>query len=97
MGPAIGNWHAKIQTRVSNTAVMLGQIKFIKMTGLSGIMNKRIQQLRDDEIEASKKARWLNVMMYSTCKWHRLDNPALNPTLISTQSPSPLHGLQSSC
>lgn len=68
----MGNWHAKTQARVSATAGMLSQMKFIKMTGLAGVMTRHIQRLREAEIEASKKARWLNTLMYATCKLQAL-------------------------
>ncbi|KAK1754461.1 P-loop containing nucleoside triphosphate hydrolase protein [Echria macrotheca] len=46
-------WMDKIQSRVAATASMLGVMKAVKMTGLTGRLGKRIGDLREDEIKAS--------------------------------------------
>jgi hypothetical protein len=57
MGPARVAWNAKVQKRVSTTSSVLGQIKAVKMMGLSTRVNQLVQSLRVEEIESSKAFR----------------------------------------
>ncbi|GAW18308.1 hypothetical protein ANO14919_077830 [Xylariales sp. No.14919] len=50
-------WLEAIQTRINFTSEILGSMKNVKMLGLTGHMFNLIQNLRDDEIEKSKKYR----------------------------------------
>lgn len=59
IGPAAMAWNQAIQTRVAQTAGLLGQMKGVKMLGLERIIENFINSLRDDEIVASKKQRLL--------------------------------------
>ncbi|KAK0732544.1 putative ABC multidrug transporter [Apiosordaria backusii] len=52
-------WNQGVQSRVSSTSSMLGQMKGLKMTGLSGFFSSRISCLRQSEIGLSKKYRLL--------------------------------------
>ncbi|KAK4063525.1 uncharacterized protein Triagg1_9402 [Trichoderma aggressivum f. europaeum] len=55
--PAQRAWNEAIQTRVSVTSSMLGQIKGIKMMGRSDYMAQTIQSFRGFELDMSKKLR----------------------------------------
>ncbi|KAL7928726.1 putative ABC multidrug transporter [Trichoderma chlorosporum] len=55
--PAQRAWNEAIQTRVSVTSSMLGQIKGIKMLGLSDYMTQTIQNFRIFELSMSQKFR----------------------------------------
>lgn len=70
MVPARKAWNQKVQTRVATTSDVLGQIKSIKMSGLSPAISKRIQGLRVVELMYSKRLRRLIVVMHSTGKSH---------------------------
>lgn len=61
MEPATIAWNAAVQTRVGHVSEMLGQIKGIKMMGLTPHFHTLIHQLRLDEIKVSEKLRWLIV------------------------------------
>ena len=63
MGPAKRAWNQGVQVRVSATSSMLGQMKGIKMTGLSSFFSRHIQNLRDGEIAMSKTFRVVLIMM----------------------------------
>ncbi|KAF9878698.1 ABC multidrug transporter [Colletotrichum karsti] len=60
-------WIEKIQKRLQATTTMLGEMKAVKMLGLSQVMSNNIQNLRGDEIETSKTFRKLLVatLLYS--------------------------------
>ncbi|KAH7165351.1 ABC transporter [Dactylonectria macrodidyma] len=52
-------WIEKVQERIRITTTMLGDMKAVKMLGLTSIMSTVIQKLRRDEIETSKGFRKL--------------------------------------
>ncbi|KXH40133.1 ABC transporter, partial [Colletotrichum salicis] len=54
-------WIEKIQERLRVTATVLGDMKAVKMLGLTNVMSTTIQRLRTDEIDTSKSFRKLLV------------------------------------
>ncbi|KDN69811.1 putative ABC transporter [Colletotrichum sublineola] len=54
-------WIEKIQERLRVTTAMLGEMKAVKMLGLTDVMSTTIQRLRTDEINTSKSFRRLLV------------------------------------
>ena len=56
-------WNQGVQERVSATSSMLGQIKGIKMMGLSPFFSDHIQGLRQKEINLSLKFRYIIVLL----------------------------------
>ncbi|KAJ5939096.1 ABC transporter [Penicillium verhagenii] len=50
-------WIERVQERLRATSAMLGDIKAVKMLGLSGQVLPTIQELRDDEIQTSQSYR----------------------------------------
>ncbi|KAK1752219.1 ABC multidrug transporter [Echria macrotheca] len=61
IGPRQMAWNQGVQKRVTATSSMLGQMKGIKMTGLSRFFSQRIQQLRATEVGLGSKYRTLNI------------------------------------
>lgn len=61
-------WIEMVQERLRSTTKMLGNIKAVKMLGLSDIMSKVIGQLRADEIRISRGFRVLLVVRVVLCK-----------------------------
>lgn len=61
-------WIEKIQGRLRVTTTVLGEMKAVKMLGLTKVMESTIQQLRQDEINTSKSFRKLLVTTILLCK-----------------------------
>lgn len=59
MAKAMGSWMTAIQTRIDFTAKMLGNIKEIKLLGISSVVSGTILRLRTEEIHQSLKSRRL--------------------------------------
>ncbi|KXH61282.1 ABC transporter [Colletotrichum salicis] len=59
IGRAQTAWIERLQKRVAVTASMLGDMKAIKMLGLSGVLSTTITELRRVELKASEKFRKL--------------------------------------
>ncbi|CEJ89530.1 hypothetical protein VHEMI05371 [[Torrubiella] hemipterigena] len=64
MSPARLLWIKSIQTRVAATSVVLGQLKGIKMTGLAPTVGDKLQGLRVDELQKSKKSRVYQIALF---------------------------------
>ncbi|GKT41790.1 ABC transporter atnG [Colletotrichum spaethianum] len=62
-------WIEKIQERLRATTSMLGEIKAVKMLGLTEVMSNKIQSLREEEINTSKSFRKLLVATLLLCKY----------------------------
>lgn len=52
-------WLEKIAKRLDATSSMLGDMKAVKMLGLSAVLGKIVSQLRCEEVQASQKFRYL--------------------------------------
>lgn len=59
IGSAYQAWNASIEFRVSKTSRILGQLKAIKIFGLGSVIGDYLQNLRQQEINTSKKFRTL--------------------------------------
>ncbi|KZL84689.1 abc transporter [Colletotrichum incanum] len=55
-------WIEKIQERLRATTAMLGELKAVKMLGLTDTMSNKIKSLREEEINTSKSFRKLLVV-----------------------------------
>ncbi|KAK0715060.1 P-loop containing nucleoside triphosphate hydrolase protein [Lasiosphaeris hirsuta] len=69
MIPAQIAWNQAIQKRVSSSSKMLAQMKGIKIMGLASYFSTYIQDLRQGEIELSKKMRLLMVLLEALSDW----------------------------
>ena len=68
MGIARAAWNGKVETRVAATSNVLAQLKSIKMSGLSSVLSDFLQNLREEEIQASLKERYTRIMLHALCK-----------------------------
>lgn len=59
--PRQRRWMQAIQKRVGITTEVIGAVKGVKMSGLSGTVRDQIQGLRDFELEESKKFRKVQI------------------------------------
>lgn len=55
--PAMKTWNQSIQTRVAQTAVVLGRITGVKMMGLEQVVIRYLESLRAKEVQDSMAAR----------------------------------------
>lgn len=60
-GPAQKAWNERVEKRVAVTANMLGDMKAVKMLGLSSVFSIIINDLRKVEIRTSEKFRYLQL------------------------------------
>jgi ATP-binding cassette subfamily C (CFTR/MRP) protein 1 len=60
IGPAQVAWNKGVQQRLNLTSSILGNMKEVKLLGLSDRWSKEIQALRVRELELSKKSRTLS-------------------------------------
>lgn len=67
MGPTKGIWNAAVQKRVGVTSSALGNMKGLKLMGMTDIVSSDIQNLRVKELDLSKKFRKLIVWMNCIC------------------------------
>ncbi|KAF4635233.1 hypothetical protein G7Y89_g2874 [Cudoniella acicularis] len=56
-GPRQKAWMEKIQKRVGLTANVIGQMKYLKMSGLAAPVEKSIQNMRIDELKSASRFR----------------------------------------
>jgi len=69
-GPAQRAWVERVERRVAVTASMLGDMKAVKMLGLSNALEKIITQLRVAEMKTSERVRGLFVWQIIIGKWN---------------------------
>ncbi|KAL5094611.1 hypothetical protein Trisim1_005344 [Trichoderma cf. simile WF8] len=55
-------WNMATQRRISALSSILGSMKSVKALGVSGAMMDYVEKLRQDEINSSKKVRWMNAI-----------------------------------
>lgn len=68
IGRAQTAWIERLQKRVAVTASMLGDMKAIKMLGLSGVLSTTITDLRRIELRTSEKFRKLVLSQILVCR-----------------------------
>lgn len=78
-------WLEAIQRRISVTSSILGSLKNIKISGFAEELSTNIKDLRDTEIHASEKFRWLLVLNVCLCKL-TTDYPMLLLSLTKLRS-----------
>ena len=61
-------WIEKVQARLKITSSMLGDMKAVKMLGMTNVMFNIIQGLRKTEIATSKQFRKFLVLQLLLCK-----------------------------
>lgn len=60
-GPAQKAWNERVEKRIAVTAKMLGDMKAVKLLGLSNVLGKIIDNLRQVEIHTSERFRYLTI------------------------------------
>ncbi|KAK4069703.1 uncharacterized protein Triagg1_6833 [Trichoderma aggressivum f. europaeum] len=55
-------WNMATQRRISALSSILGSMKSVKALGVSGAMMDYVDKLRQDEINSSKRVRWMNAI-----------------------------------
>jgi ATP-binding cassette subfamily C (CFTR/MRP) protein 1 len=68
MGPNQKIWNEAVQKRIAVTSAVLSNMKEVKLLGLSGRWRDSIQDLREYELNLSKRFRKLIVYMNVNCK-----------------------------
>lgn len=68
MGAAQKQWNERVQKRLAITASMLGDMKAVKMLGLTKILYSTIYSLRKIEIQTSLRFRKLLMWQVLICK-----------------------------
>ncbi|MAD84912.1 MAG: hypothetical protein CL912_18290 [Deltaproteobacteria bacterium] len=54
-------WNVATQKRLAMTTTMLSSVKGMRMLGLTAEMKSKVTALRNEEIQTSKKLRWMMV------------------------------------
>jgi ATP-binding cassette, subfamily C (CFTR/MRP), member 1 len=83
------NWYQAIERRVNYTSEILGSMRNVKMLGLSHIMSKNIQKMREDEMGISRKYRKVQSLNVSLGNVICPKNEARR--LTSDRSERPIH------
>lgn len=65
MASAVTRWKASIEKRITKTAIIISQLKGIKMIGLERIMTNYVHGLRVAEMDAAKESRNLRAISVS--------------------------------
>ena len=71
------------QRRISVLSSVLGSMKSVKALGVSGAIMNYVDQLREDEIKASKNVRFMNAVYNASGRLQLLHHIAL-PVLCRT-------------
>jgi hypothetical protein len=67
-GHAQKQWIERVQKRLEVTSSMLGDIKAVKMLGLTDILFAIISKLRKTELKTSKRFRKLGLWLIAICR-----------------------------
>ncbi|RYP57812.1 hypothetical protein DL769_009262 [Monosporascus sp. CRB-8-3] len=60
------NWNQATQVRIAATSSMISSMKVVKSLGLQGTISKRIEDLREIELDLAANVRWVMVY-YNAC------------------------------
>ncbi len=63
MGAARAAWNKMIERRVARTSNILAQLKVVKMSGASGVLQRLLQRFRIAEVQASLKERNIRITL----------------------------------
>ncbi|KAK6815737.1 P-loop containing nucleoside triphosphate hydrolase protein [Apiospora arundinis] len=70
-------WMQKVEERIGAISSVLGQIKNIKMSGLSQTVYRRISRLRSEEIKAARPTRTISAISSSLMQMPQMLSPVL--------------------
>lgn len=79
-------WNMATQRRISVLSSILGSMKSVKALGVSGAIMSYIDQLREDEIKASKNVRFMNAVYNASGRLRNfyITLPCLSCTVMLT-------------
>lgn len=72
-------WNSATQSRIAAISSMLGTMKVVKMLGYQSCLMSRIQKLREEELWAASRLRWLMVYYNMSGMRYTLDGDYENP------------------
>ncbi|KAK1755647.1 ABC transporter FUM19 [Echria macrotheca] len=76
-------WNEATQRRVAAITSMLASIKGIKMLGFQHHLARRAQVLREEELQAASRVRWMNVYYNASANAVGIFSPALTIILFA--------------
>ncbi|PTB62314.1 hypothetical protein BBK36DRAFT_1172514 [Trichoderma citrinoviride] len=85
-------WNMATQRRISVLSSVLGSMKSVKALGVSGAIMNYVDQLREDEIKASKNVRFMNAVYNASANALGIFAPVA--TIVVYAAVARLHGSQ---
>ncbi|KAI0129811.1 putative ABC transporter [Xylariales sp. AK1849] len=76
-------WNVATQNRIAATSSMLSSMKVVKMLGLQDNLVRRVQQLREDELLAASKLRWVMVYYNASANALGIFSPAITLVIFA--------------
>ncbi|KAI1297079.1 putative ABC transporter [Xylaria venustula] len=76
-------WNSATEDRVAAVSAMLSSMKIIKMIGFQGYVSERIRQLREAEILAASKVRWMMLGYNASANALGIFSPAITLALFA--------------
>ncbi|KUJ08206.1 putative ABC transporter [Mollisia scopiformis] len=76
-------WNSATQRRVAATSSMLSSMKTIKMLGFKESLTNRIMQLRNEELVAASKLRWMMVYYNASANALGIFSPAITLAIFA--------------
>ncbi|KAI1109282.1 putative ABC transporter [Nemania sp. NC0429] len=70
-------WNNSTQTRIAATSTMLQAMKLVKMLGFQDHMSRRVQKLRESELWAASRLRWVMVYYNASANALGIFTPAI--------------------
>ncbi|KAH8684429.1 putative ABC transporter [Tricladium varicosporioides] len=79
-------WNNATQSRVAATSSMLSSMKIIKMLGFKNYITQRITELRNEELSAASKLRWIMVYYNASANALGIFSPAITLAIFAVIS-----------
>ncbi|KAI4737758.1 hypothetical protein E4T50_11749 [Aureobasidium sp. EXF-12298] len=76
-------WNKATQDRINRIVSVVSKVKIIKMLGLTNIVETRVSNLRQAEIDASKDMRWVSVLANASANALGLFTPSVTIILFA--------------
>ncbi|CZS88754.1 related to multidrug resistance protein [Rhynchosporium graminicola] len=86
-------WNNTTQSRIAATASMLGSMKVIKMLGFQHSLTRCIGDLRNQELRAAAKLRWVMVLYNASANALGIFSPAITLVIFAVMSKAQGHSL----
>ncbi|KAI5920739.1 putative ABC transporter [Camillea tinctor] len=79
-------WNNATENRVAALSAVLSSMKIIKMVGFQNYASNRVRQLRDAELSAASKVRWMMVYYNASANALGIFSPAMTLALFAIQA-----------